>query len=91
MELNLDVYNLILSLGNIPRSDIADSKGTYVGLFFLIQTYLANLLFQGLYCLGQKVSWINEMLHIVLSFHCLTMIIISYEFIVLNYMQFYFL
>ena len=47
LELNLYVYNLILSLGNIPRSDIADSKGTYVGLFFLIQTHLANLLFQG--------------------------------------------
>ena len=31
-----------------------------------------------------------KMLHIVLSFHHLTVIIISYEFIVLNYMQFFY-
>ena len=34
LELNLYVYSLIVSLGNIPKSDIANSEGMHLCLFF---------------------------------------------------------
>lgn len=77
------MYNLIIFLGSIPRNGIADSKG----IFFLIWRYFAYLLLWGRIVCVKKFDKLQNAGYILI-FHYLTMITISYEFMVLNYIQF---